>query len=295
MPFSGFIEYITNEKRYSGHTIRAYSDDLTAFSTYCISSYEIKNPAEASHQVIRSWLASMVDQGISPRTVKRKLSSLNSWFTWLLRMGELKYNPVRKVVAPKTSKRLPVFVEESRMDFLLEDVTFSNDYFGQRDRLILEIFYATGMRLSELTGVRVNDISSTSIKVLGKRNKERIIPIAPALFRLIENYMVQRDLIISQKGQDPGYLLLTDEGKKLYPVFVYRKVNYYLTLVTTINKRSPHVLRHTFATHMLNKGADLNAIKELLGHSSLAATQVYTHNTIEKLKNIYSNAHPLAG
>jgi integrase/recombinase XerC len=206
--------------------------------------------------------------------------------------GLLESNPVRKVPAPKVSKRLPVFVEESRMEDLFSGALFAEDFSGIRDRLLLEVLYGTGMRRAEIIGLQWKDISSDRMRVLGKRNKERIIPITPELAELMGQYKKHLNEI---SGNTEDWFLVDDKGKKMTPSFVYRKVNEYLTKVTSITKKSPHVLRHTFATHLLNKGADLNAIKEILGHASLAATQVYTHNTIEKLKNVYQKAHPLAG
>jgi integrase/recombinase XerC len=208
-----------------------------------------------------------------------------------LRQGEITKNPMNKVVAPKTAKKLPEFVEQDKMQLLFRDDVFSNDFASLRDRLMLELLYATGIRLSELVGLKESDVSANAIKVLGKRNKERIIPVGNFLMELIQNYLNKKKEISLEQNE---YLLVTDRGDKLYDKFVYRKVNYYLGVITTANKKSPHVLRHTFATHMLNNGADLNAIKELLGHANLSATQVYTHNTIEKLKNVHSQAHPRA-
>lgn len=210
-----------------------------------------------------------------------------------MKCGEIRSNPVRKVIAPKTKKRLPVFVEESKMEKLFSDEIFPQDIFGIRDKTMLELFYATGIRRSELIGLKLSDVSNDRIKVLGKRNKQRIIPLTHEIRLQIDRYIKIRTELLGESDSD--HLLLDNKGNKLSPQFVYRKVNEYLSKVTSLEKKSPHVIRHTFATHLLNNGADLNAIKELLGHSSLAATQVYTHNTIEKLKNIYHQSHPLAG
>lgn len=293
MSITSFRSYLAHEKRFSVHTVRAYSDDLGEFSNYCNQQYSFTDPSEADHTVIRSWVVALMEEGKEPKTIRRKLSCLNSFFRYLMSEGKVSSNPVRKVTAPKISKRLPVFIEESKIESLFRPELFPEGVQGKRDRLLLEMLYATGMRRAELIGLKLCDISSDRLRVLGKRNKERIIPVTPGLKAVINDYLNSR---IELSGNDESdALLLNDKGKKMSPEFVYRKVNEYLSMVTSIEKRSPHVLRHTFATHLLNKGADLNAIKELLGHSSLAATQVYTHNTIEKLKNIYQQTHPLAG
>lgn len=292
MLLESFISYLSSEKRYSPLTVRAYADDLETFSIYCKTTFALDAFEEADHSLIRSWVVQLMEEKKNPKSIRRKLSSLNTFFRFLMREEKVKANPVRKVIAPKTSKRLPVFVEESRMENLFREEHFPEGVKGLRDRLILELLYGTGMRRAELIGLKITDVSSDRIKVLGKRNKERIIPVSPALSRCINDYIAVRSEL---GGAAVAELLLNDKGNKMSPEFVYRKVNDYLSGVTSLEKRSPHVLRHTFATHLLNKGADLNAIKELLGHSSLAATQVYTHNSIEKLKNIYKQAHPLGG
>jgi integrase/recombinase XerC len=246
---------------------------------------------------IRSWLAALMEQGLSPRSVNRKKTALQSFFRFLLKEGVVKENPLKRVISPKMSKRLPVYVEEHSLDDLFLRIESSTDTgFGAiRDRLILEMFYATGMRLSELVQLKDSDIDrlGMTIRILGKRNKERIVPFGPSLAQLIERYFQEKKKLFVNLPE-AGIFFLTDKGKKIYQKLAYRVVNDYLSTITTLEKKSPHVLRHTFATHMLNKGADLNAIKELLGHANLSATQVYTHNTIEKLKNIYKQAHPKA-
>ena len=288
-----FINYISYEKRYSHHTIHAYQKDLNQFSTYLIEQYQLNDVTKAGHQHIRSWLVYLIEEGISTRSVLRKLSTLKSFYKYLLRNGRIDLNPTLVVVPPKTPSRNPEFIDEENMNDLFEKVDFSNDFSGVRDKLILEVFYATGIRLSELIEIQEADISfhNNTLKVLGKRNKERIIPFTKR--------MEEQLLIYLQMKKENGFeaetrLFVTDRGKKMYPRMVYRIVNKYLGLVTTLTKKSPHILRHTFATHMLNRGADLNAIKEFLGHANLAATQVYTHNTVEKLKKIYQQAHPRA-
>jgi integrase/recombinase XerC len=243
--------------------------------------------------MIRSWLVEELNNGNSARTVNRKITSLKSFFKFLVKEEVIKVNPTLKISSSKTSKKLPQFVGVDDMNKLLDKLKFNEDFSGYRDKLIIEIFYSTGIRLSELINIKVTDCDSVKkqIKVLGKRNKERIIPLTKELIKSIENYMTLRNQV---RAVDRSYLLLTDSGKKLNSSLVYRKVNNLLKDVTTLDKRSPHILRHTFATHMLNNGADLNVIKELLGHASLSATEVYTHNSIDKLKQIFNNAHPRA-
>ena len=287
-----FIKYLQFEKRYSNHTVRAYRNDLNQFFDYVRKNYDTEDITIITHKIVRSWIADCLDNNISERTINRKISTLQSYFKYLMRMEYIQLNPMGKVYTPKIGRRIPYFVDENHMDLLLNDDIFPGDFFGKRDQLIIEMLYQTGIRLSELIHVRDTDIDrgKYQIRVMGKRNKERIIPITKALYQLIEDYQKSRDDKFSRI--DCVYLIVTDKGKKLYEKFVYRKVRKYLGYITTIEKKSPHVLRHTFATHMLNKGADLNAIKELLGHANLSATQVYTHSTFEKLKKIYKQAHP---
>ena len=284
-----FIRYIRDEKRYSIHTLKAYQSDIEQFYTF-IDSHEISEAKNITHHIIRSWIVDLIEISNSNRSVNRKLSTLKSYFKFLLKEGEIKINPMLKVLPPKTSKRLPVYLEQDAMKILLEEVEFEDNFSGLRDRLIIELFYATGMRLSELSNLKISDINFVNInlKVLGKRNKERLIPFNQKLTPLILRYLESR----KEFNSNSDYLFLTKKQEKIYDKLVYRVVNSYLSKVTSITKRSPHVLRHTFATHMLNYGADLNAIKEILGHSNLSATQVYTHNTIDKLKSIYKTAHP---
>lgn len=287
---NSFLEYLQYEKRFSNHTVLAYTKDLEQFFTYLQNTYEIKELQEISHTFIRSWIVSMMNDKMSSRSVNRKITTLKTFYKYLLRQQVVKENPMLKIQSPKTSKRLPVFVEKDNMNTLLDTMEFGNDFDGQRNKLIIELLYATGMRLSEMINLKLANVnlSDSQLKVLGKRNKERIIPFNDALKQQIEAYLKQDEVKVSE------YLFVTKNGKKLYEKFVYRVVNKYLSEVTSIQKKSPHVLRHTFATHMLNNGADLNAIKELLGHANLSATQVYTHNTVEKLKNVHKQAHPKA-
>ena len=284
-----FIQYITSEKRFSEHTIKSYLTDLNQFTTYIDAEFEIhKEVNEINFQIIRSWIASMLEKEISPRSVNRKISTLKTYFKFLLRNKFLKESPMLKVVAPKSKKRLPVFIEEDQMESLLTKITFEDGFIGQRNKLIIELFYVTGIRLSELINITIKDIDFQNqlIKVLGKRNKERLIPLSPSMIRLLKSFIEENQL---------NHFLFTNlDGNKLYTKLVYRIVNKYIGEISSVNKKSPHILRHTFATQMLNNGADINAIKELLGHANLSATEVYTHNTIEKLKTVYKQAHPRA-
>lgn len=287
-----FCDYIQHQKRYSQHTVNAYQKDLNQFCQFASQTYELNNWKEISSTIIRSWIVSLLEEGNSPTTINRKISSLKSLYKYLLKDKAVQKNPLLKVVVPKTSKRLPVFINETEVTQLFSQVIFDDDFEGFRDRLVLELFYLSGMRLSELVNLKMNDINTynLTVKVLGKRNKERIIPITQQFVDNYKKYLNYREEISPKSN----YIFLTEKGDKIYEKLVYRLVNKYLSLVTTADKKSPHVIRHTFATHMLNNGADLNTIKEILGHASLSATQVYTHNTIEKLKNIYQQAHPRA-
>ncbi len=300
-PHDDFLDYLLHEKRYSPHTCTAYSTDLIEFRDYLATQYQLDSLLDPNFQIVRSWIAALMDTDISPRSINRKISSLRAFYRFQMREGHLKVNPMLKIQGPKTKKRLPVFVDESSMEVLHQpgmiEETEDDLYVGNLVRLIIEIFYGTGMRLAELINLKIEDVnlSSGSVKVLGKRNKERIIPITAELKTLISKYIRKREAIFNDSpSENARFLLLQKNGKKLSRSFVYTKVKHYLSLVTTLDKKSPHVLRHTFATHMLNNGADLNAIKELLGHANLSATQVYTHNTVDKLKAIYHKAHPRA-
>ncbi len=285
-----FADYLAIEKKYSRHTCLAYGHDLDSFSQFAADQFEINDIRSANHTVIRSWLAELLSTGISPRAVNRKISSLKTFYLFLIRNGEITVNPMLKVVAPKMSEHLPAFVNQTGMNELLDNITFSGDFQGLRERLILALLYHTGCRLAEIVGLEEVNINrhDQTLKVLGKRNKERIIPYNSELQQLIDLYLLEK----KRAGLDAPFLLVTNENQKIYHKFVYRVVNRYLGAVTSIQQRSPHVLRHTYATHMLENGADLNAIKTLLGHASLAATQVYTHNSIEQLKRVYKQSHP---
>ncbi len=287
-----FLKYLQAEKRYAGHTIKAYTTILNQFHAFCLENG--KEGMDLYFKTIRSWVVFQMDAGISPRTVNKKLAALSTYCKYLIREGELESNPVDRVLKPKMSKRNPVFVEERNMKGLMDLHDFGEDFEGVRNRLILDLLYQTGMRRSELLGLRTGSVESNtrSLKVLGKRNKERLIPINDGLAEAIEAYLVLRTAVV--KDPEVDALFVTSSGEPAYESLIYRIVRKYLSMVTTLDKKSPHVLRHTFATHMLNDGADLNAIKEILGHANLSATQVYTHNTFEKLKSIYNQAHPRA-
>jgi len=287
-----FFDYLKFEKRYSPHTLISYRTDMRQFREF-LDKQEVSEPiSKANSVLIRDWIVQLLEANISARSIGRKLSTLKSYFRFLKRQGERLDNPMQSIISPKTAKRLPEFVEQRKMSGLFDqEGLFADDFNGRRDRLIIQLFYSTGLRCAEL--VELTDTSfdkaGLSLKVLGKRNKERIVPLGPQITEMIETYLTIRN----QAGLNhSSFLIVKDDGGQLYHRFVYRKVNLYLGKVTSMQKRSPHVLRHTFATHMLNNGADIHAIKEILGHSSLAATQVYTHNTIDKLKDIHKQAHP---
>lgn len=287
-----FLDALKYEKRYSYHTIRSYQDDLIQFFDYLQGQFGEITLSEISPSLVRSWLASLKDAKLAAKSISRKLSTLKSFFKYQMRIGALESTPVTNITPPKISKRLPFYIEQKEMSVLLNDVDFPDSWNGKTDKLLISIFYHTGMRLNELVMLRETqvDMSNKTLKVIGKGNKERIIPLSQELINEIENYCVQKRSEFSVF--DPVYLMVNKNGKKLYHKYVYRIVNAYLKKVTTIDKKSPHVLRHTFATHLTNNGAALNSVKELLGHASLAATQIYTHNTIEKLKDIHKKAHP---
>lgn len=287
-----FLSYIEFEKRYSPHTVVAYRNDLDQFSEYLRLTYGMTDLNEVTHFMVRSWLVALMENKITPRSVNRKLTTLKSLFRFLVREGLVEQNPMRRITSPKSSKRLPVFIEQEKMERLFDREMGDGGFLSRRNLLILEVFYATGMRLSELVNLKETDIDfhKDTFKVLGKRNKERLIPFSNKMAVLLQDYIREKEGIY---GANP-YLFLTDRGAKIYPKLVYQVVRSALSEVSTSAKRSPHVLRHTFATHMLNNGAELNAVKELLGHANLSATQIYTHNTIEKLKSIYKQAHPKA-
>jgi integrase/recombinase XerC len=289
-----FLQYLQIEKRYSPHTVRSYLNDLDQFYSFLLSMELPANPALVTSHDIRAWIVSMLENGYTTVSVHRKISCLRVFYRYLRKEGIIKSDPLEKVVLPKRKKTLPVFVEEEAMVNLLDNTGFSEDFAGIRDRTIIEMLYLTGMRRSELIGLRNIDVdlAEGSVKVTGKRNKQRIIPLVKPFLKRLEEYINVRNGFYVP--ENTGWFFITDKGNKLYDKYVYNIVNSYLAMVTTIEKKSPHILRHTFATHMLNHGADLNSIKELLGHANLSATQIYTHNTFEKLKKIYKQAHPRA-
>ena len=289
-----FFKYLEYEKRYSPHTLTSYRTDLGQFAEYLAQTYQISDPAEADHTIIRSWIVSLLQEKMEARSVNRKIACLRSYYKFLLKNGAISQNPMLKVTAPKAGKKLPAFLPQETMQQLFEQIEFPDTFEGWRDKTVLELLYGTGMRLSELIGLKENaiDFYKKTIRVLGKGQKERIIPINASLENCLKTYLKQK----AQEFPDnpAAALLVTAKTQPLYPKLVYRIVKNYTGMVTTSQHRNPHMLRHTFATHLLDNGADLNAIKELLGHSSLAATQVYTHNSIEKLKAIFEKAHPKA-
>lgn len=289
-----FLNYLKFEKRFSQHTVVAYETDLIHFFDFLSLTFGTLTLSEITHTYVRSWLASLKDEGLTAKSINRKISTLRSFFKYAVKINAVEQTPMGKVTAPKIEKRLPHFVADTEMQTLLQHVTFEENWKGKTDRLLLLLFYHTGMRLSEVINLKESGISeqNSSLKVLGKGNKERVIPVGERLMQELKEYLRAKREQFPDVRED--VFLLHENGKKLTPRVVYSRVKSYLSLVTTIEKRSPHVLRHTFATHLTNNGADLNAVKELLGHSSLAATQVYTHNTIEKLKNVHRKAHPKA-
>ena len=287
-----FINYLKHERRYSSHTSEAYERDLQQFFEYVQKEYDVTDLSTISHKMIRAWLVELMEKTYDARSVNRKISSLKSFYKYMLRLNKVNVNPMLKIVSPKTAKKLPVYVQSEKLNQLLDQTPTDTDFKTFRDGLIIELFYTTGMRLAELLGLTIYSVSANQkqIKVLGKRNKERMIPLLDEVYFRMKNYIQFRSQIETNTDQ----FFIDDKGKALNRTYVYRLVKEKLSLVSTQNKRSPHVLRHSFATEMLNNGAELNGIKEILGHANLQATQVYTHNTIEKLKKAYEKAHPRA-
>lgn len=287
---SSFLDHLQYEKKYSGHTITSYRNDLEQFLAYLTEDDAAASLQQANYQQVRGWIARLMENGIAPKSVNRKLSSLKSFYKFLQKKGLVAINPLQKITGPKSPKRLPVFVEQQQMEKLFSEIEFGEGFEGLRDRLLLDLLYQTGIRRAELAGLKEQDIdiNNLTFKVLGKRNKERIIPVSLELKRNLEMYLsVKKDMKF-----ESDHLFVTGKGLPFNESKVYTTVKKYLSQVTTIRKKSPHVLRHTFATHMLNEGADINAVKDLLGHANLSATQIYTHNTIDKLKKSYKQAHP---
>ncbi len=292
MSTKAFISYLQLEKKYSRHTISAYEKDIAEFSRFCLEGYDLASIVSVDYTIIRSWIVFLVNKGISNRTVNRKISSLRAFYKFLQKTNQINTSPLAKHKALKTSKSLEVPFSEQEMEKILLEIPFDDGFEGVRDRSIIELLYATGIRRAELVHLKVQDfnVSSSTLKVLGKRNKERILPLLPATIELLHQYLELRSQL--ENITDSTYFFLTKGGLKIYETLVYRTINKYFSLVSPKVKKSPHILRHTFATHLLNRGADLNSVKELLGHSSLASTQVYTHNSIAELKKVHLNAHP---
>ena len=287
-----FLNFLIYEKRVSQYTSLAYEKDLGQFFTFIQTQFHFNSEKEVIHTHLRAWVVSLLESQLNPVSVNRKIACLKSYFKFMRARGFVVKNPASRIRPLKTEKKLPFFLRLSETTFLLDHIAYENSFSGMRDQLVIELLYASGIRLSELINLKEDDVNfyDGTLKILGKRNKERLVPINEFLIKMIESYL--REYKFEEKLK--GYLLLTDKKKQMYPMFVHRLVQKYLSQITTSKKRSPHILRHTFATHMLDKGAELNAVKELLGHTSLAATQIYTHNSMEKLKKTFDQAHPKA-
>lgn len=287
-----YINYLRHEKRYSQHTLSSYKNDLDQFQFFVRKTYPDASLSEITHNHIRSWMVELINNNITSKSINRKISSLRSYYNYLLKQEIVAKNPTIKIITPKIPKRLPEFIQEKNIAQLFDNL-IEGDFEEFRDRLIIELFYITGMRKIELINLSDDDIdiSNNVVKVLGKGNKERLCPLLESILSKINRYKELRDSFF-EGDLHSKHLFVTSKGAKMYPKFVYNLVKSYLSTITTSNKRSPHILRHSFATHLMNGGADLNAVKELLGHANLAATQIYTHNSIEKLKEVYKNAHP---
>ncbi|MDX1903046.1 MAG: tyrosine-type recombinase/integrase [Thermonemataceae bacterium] len=288
-----FLLYISYQKRQSLHTTSSYRNDLEQFVAYLKHQYAIEDPLQADYHLIRSWIISLSEESLKASSINRKIATLKSFYKFLVKQGHLEINPTLRIKSLKTPKKTPIFIEEKELILLFEHLKFEDDFIGLRDKIVLELLYGTGMREAELLGIKEQDINfiRQEIKVLGKGNKERVIPISAALSHILQKYIYEKQ----KQFQDIStQLILTDEGKPAYPMLIYRIVKKYISLVSNAEKKSPHTLRHSFATHLLNRGADLNAIKEIMGHSSLSATQIYTHNSLQKLKDAFEQAHPKA-
>ncbi|WP_298488953.1 tyrosine-type recombinase/integrase [uncultured Maribacter sp.] len=287
-----FLDYLGLEKKYSIHTVLAYKKDIQEFMSFCEEEHSISDIVNIEYTIVRSWLVTLSENKISNRTINRKIASLKAYYKFLQKVGDIKISPLVKHRALKISKKIEVPFSETEMEKMLSQITFNEGFEGVRDKLIIDVLYATGMRRAELINLKLSDLDLRQgvLRVLGKRKKERIIPLLAKTIKLFNSYIEERNALT--KINDFEYLFLLKSGNKIYETFVYRIINGYFSKVSSKVKKSPHILRHTFATHLLNKGADLNAVKELLGHSSLASTQVYTHNGIEELKKVHSKAHP---
>lgn len=292
MPFKPFSEYLLHEKKYSELTVKAYLNDLDSFAAFILKEYDMISVHDVNYPQIRSWIVSLVESNISNRSINRKVSSLNTYFKFLLKTETITANPLTKHKALKTSKKVQIPFSEQEMTTVIDALKAETDFKGLRNRLIVELFYATGIRRIELIQIKLTDLdlANKTLKVLGKRNKERYIPLIDSVVQTAKAYLTLRNELEIIK--DKEMLFLTKKGLKIYETLVYRIINDYFSKASSKVKTSPHILRHSFATHLLNQGANLNAVKELLGHSSLAATQVYTHNSLAELKKVYANAHP---
>jgi integrase/recombinase XerC len=290
MPINSFLEYISLEKKYSLHTIKAYEDDIKSFQFFCVTNYSDDNLIDINYSQIRSWIVYLVDHDISNRTVNRKISSLKAFYKFLLKSKQINEDPLVKHKALKVGKRVQVPFSQDEMREVIESLSTETDFRSLRDRLIVELFYSTGMRRSELINLTLSDVDleKQTVKVLGKRNKERFIPLLKSIQQTFKIYLIERNKFAASVSN----LFVTEKGKKIYGTLVYRIINSYFSAVSSKVKKSPHVIRHSFATHLLNEGADLNSVKELLGHSSLASTQVYVNSSLNELKKVYNRAHP---
>jgi integrase/recombinase XerC len=285
-----FRDYLQLEKNYSAHTVNAYLTDIGFFEAFLVAEYGDADLVKVVYAQLRGWIVSMVDAGLSNASVNRKISSLKSFYKFMLKTKQVEASPLLKHKSLKMPKKIQVPFSEKELDAVLNEIKYPDGFEGVRDKLIIDLFYTTGIRRAELIGLKINNVGQATLKVLGKRNKERIIPVLPVIRSQCEGYLLERSKLLTVK--DPEYFFLTSKGVKLSDSFVYRLINNYFSNVSEKVKKSPHILRHTFATHMLNNGADLNSVKELLGHSSLASTQVYTHSSLAELKRIYGDAHP---
>lgn len=284
-------DYLQLEKNYSKHTVTAYLNDIAYFQAFIASAFDSGNLYEVNYSQIRSWIVSLVEDEISNTSVNRKISSLRSFYKFLLKTKQIEVNPLLKHKSLKTAKKLQIPFSEKEVDLVLNQIAYPDGFEGLRDKLIIDLFYTTGIRRTELIHLQLSSFNSNgTLKVLGKRNKERIVPVLPIISQQINVYLLERSRL--EVIKDAPFFFLTLKGVKLNDSFVYRLINHYFSNVSEKVKKSPHILRHTFATHLLNNGADINSVKELLGHSSLASTQIYTHSSLSELKQVYGNAHP---
>ena len=285
-----FLEYLELERKYSKHTIAAYKNDLISFRDFCVTEFDQEDLSTVHYNQIRTWIVQLVNQKNSNRTINRKVSSLKTFYKFLQKVEEIKINPLVKHKALKVQKKVQVPFTKEEVNLVVENINEENEFVFLRNKLIVELFYSTGIRRIELINIKERDINlyDKTLKVLGKRNKERLVPLLPSVIDTLKDYLKSKKEILSNTDE----LLITEKGNKIYETLVYRIINSYFSQVSSKVKKSPHILRHSFATHLLNQGADLNSVKELLGHSSLASTQVYTHNSLDQIKEVYNNAHP---